>query len=89
MLPDNHIYEYSKSRSRMDSISGFEMDIELENCKSGLQSPRPPNLVGSSNISLSVSLGACLPVMIGIKTVRMMLSNGSKMLLMLGMVRDK
>ncbi len=65
----------------------------MENCKShclaGLQSSRPPNLVGSSNISLSVSLGAGLPVMIGIKTVRMMLSNGSKMLLMLGMVRDK
>ena len=50
----------------------------MSHCFAGLPSPKPPNLVGKANTSLSVSLGASLPVMVGIKTVRMMSSRGLK-----------
>ena len=68
--------DYSGFCSRMDSISGLEMEWEAENCRShcfaGLLRPRPPNLVGRAKISLSVSLGGGLPVMVGMNTVRRM-----------------
>ena len=39
----------------------------MSHCFAGLPSPKPPNLVGKANTSLSVSLGASLPVMEGDK----------------------
>ena len=49
----------------------------MSHCFAGLPSPKPPNLVGKANTSLSVSLGASLPVMVGIKTVRMEVERGA------------
>ncbi len=45
-------------------------------CFAVLLRPRPPNLVGRAKISLSVSLGGGLPVMVGMNTVRRMFSSG-------------
>ena len=56
----------------MESLSGPEMAFEAENsklhCLDGFRRPSPPNLAGSANISLSVSLGGGLPVTVG-KTI--------------------
>ena len=88
-----HSEGYEGLCERMRSLSGSDARSEERNCRSatlvGLKRAMPPSLSGSAKRSRSRSPGGALPVRVRSSSVLIVVSRGSRRVLMLGVVRAR